>query len=63
MSEVVAHMAEVVELNVHTADGETIRVDLVARVAELEAALEAALRDVAHYRTVVRLLVEKFAGS
>lgn len=62
-AEVVGHMAEVVELVTHTPDGETFRVSLVERVAELEAELERALRDVEHYKTVVRLLCHKFAAA
>lgn len=62
MSEVVAHMAEVIDIRVHTPDGEHFVIDPIARIEELEAELAEALRQVAHYRTVVRLMVEKFGG-
>lgn len=59
MSEVVAHLAEVIEI--HTPDGEHFRVDLHERIRELEEQLEEALRQVAHYKSVVKLMCEKFA--
>lgn len=62
-AEVLAHVDNVVELVVHTPDGESIRVDPWARIAELEAELERARRDVAHYVSVVKLLCERFAGA
>ena len=49
------------EITVQTPAGEVIKLDPLARLKECEERLEQALKDVAHYQTVTKLLSEKLA--